>query len=153
MNMRILFVLLGFVFMSSFCHAQSPLYAGEKQANFGLGIDDGGGTPLYAGVDFNIANNLTLGPVAAVSSDFFSGTGNLNYHFDELFVLPSEWNVYAGVNAGFIVSLDDDFDGDGFGIGAQLGGRYFFSDRLAVNLEGGGGNQLAGGKLGVTLKF
>ena len=151
--MKTIIVLFLFVCSVSTGFSQSPLYAGEKQLNFGIGIDDGGGIPLYAGVDFHIADNLTLGPVASLSSDFFSGVGAINYHFDELFGLPSEWNIYAGANAGFIASLDDDFSGDGFGIGLQLGGRYFFNDRWGINLEGGGGNQISGGKLGMTMKF
>lgn len=151
--MKSFFVLLLFVFCTSISYSQSPLQSGERQANFGVGLDNTGSVPLYVGVDFNIADNVTLGPIASISGDFFSGVGALNYHFDELFALPSEWNVYAGANVGFIASLDDNFRGDGFGIGLQLGGRYFFNEKWGANIEAGGGNQISGGKVGATFKF
>jgi len=135
--------------------AQSPLPKGGTQLNAGFGLDDEGELPVYAGVDFGIANNLTLGPYVGISGEYVSITGNLNYHFDELFGLDPDWNIYAGINAGFVSDTNDDNgdNDDGFGIGAQLGARYFFSDNIGVNLEAGGGNQVSGGKLGITVVF
>jgi hypothetical protein len=39
------------------------------------------------------------------------------------------------------------------GIGAQVGGRYYFTDKFGVNVEIGGGNAFSGGKIGVSIKL
>ena len=41
----------------------------------------------------------------------------------------------------------------GLGLGAQIGGRYFISRTVALNLEFGGGNAFADGKFGLTVKL
>jgi hypothetical protein len=81
---------------------------------------------------------------------------NGNYHFNTLFNMPSEWNFYAGLTLGYYIwsDLDDypDARGSGIGLDAQIGGRYFFSDKFGVNLEFGGGTG-AGGSFGITVKL
>jgi len=39
------------------------------------------------------------------------------------------------------------------GIGGQIGGRYYFTEKFGVNLEFGGGNAYSGGKLGISIKL
>jgi hypothetical protein len=39
------------------------------------------------------------------------------------------------------------------GLGAQIGGRYYLSDKVGLNLEFGGGNAFSGGKFGVSIKL
>jgi len=39
------------------------------------------------------------------------------------------------------------------GLGAQVGGRYYISNKVALNLEFGGGNAFSGGKFGLTFKL
>jgi len=39
----------------------------------------------------------------------------------------------------------------GLGIGAQVGGRYYFSDNVGINIEFGGGNAFSGGKVGISI--
>src|SRR5680860_1917862 len=84
-----------------------------------------------------------------------------NYHFNELLEMPSNWDLYMGLSLGFIV-FSSKWDGPGSSIEyagngnsglylyAQIGGRYFFSDNIAVNLQLGGGNYFSGGKIGIT---
>ncbi len=135
------------VLFSTLSFGQSPLLPGELQVNLGFGAADLGSS-AYAGLDYGLEHNFTIGAQTAFSGDYFTLGGNANYHFDELIGLPPEWNVYGGLNLGF-VSIKEN-DKDGFSLGAQVGGRYFFNNKWAINLELGGGNLVAGGKVGVT---
>lgn len=62
-----------------------------------------------------------------------------------------------GLNLGFYVwSSPDAYQGShssGLGIGAQIGGRYYFTNKVGLNFEFGGGNAFSGGKVGVTIKL
>ncbi|WP_366185107.1 hypothetical protein [Flavobacterium ovatum] len=42
---------------------------------------------------------------------------------------------------------------ENLGLGLQIGGRYFFTDRFGINLQFGGGNVTSGGKIGITYKL
>ena len=66
-----------------------------------------------------------------------------------MFGLPSEWDVYAGANVGW--RIDNDNDG-GVNWGAQIGGRWFWSEKWGINAEFGGGSGVTGG-VGVTMRF
>ncbi len=84
--------------------------------------------------------------------------GNCNYHFNTILGLPFEWDVYAGGSLGFFMWNTDDKDyngsgSSGLGLYIQIGGRYYFKDNLAVNLEFGSGNVANGGKFGITYIF
>ena len=71
--------------------------------------------------------------------------------------IPSNWDFYAGLNVGFYSwSSPNGYPGDGdsgVGLGIQIGGRYFITDKFGLNLEVGGGNAFSGGKFGVTFIF
>jgi hypothetical protein len=65
--------------------------------------------------------------------------------------------LYAGLNIGFYSwRYDRNYIGQrytGLGWGGQVGGRYFLSEKVGINLEFGGGAALSGGKLGLTFKL
>lgn len=160
------FMLLGMAFSGN---AQAPLEKGETQLNAGFGAS-GWGTPIYLGLDFGMGNNFTLGVEGSYrsynqrySNDDFSSSiiglqGNGNYHFNEILEIPSEWDFYAGLSVNYYIwNTDTKYknytEGSGFGIGAQVGGRYFFNKNFGLNLELGGGNATSGGKVGITYKF
>ncbi|MRX62865.1 DUF3575 domain-containing protein [Maribacter luteus] len=152
--------------------AQAPLEEGNLQLNAGFGVS-GWGTPIYAGLEFGVAPNISVGGELSYQSyNHNSGFGsdykssivgiqaNGNYHFNEVFNIPSEWDFYAGANLNYFswsTKLDGetyDYGGaDNFGIGLQVGGRYFFDDRFGVNLQIGGGNVVSGGRIGITYKL
>ncbi len=116
----------------------------KKYLNFG-----GIGTGLYGGVEFPVAEAITVGPAAFTDWNF---TGLVlaakgNFYFDELFELTEPWDVYLGANVGWLVGTDY-----GFNWGAQIGGRWFWNDRWGLNAEFGGGSGVNGG-LGVTMKL
>ena len=129
---------------------EAPLQKGQKQVNFGLGFDSNG-FPVYAGIDFAVHNDVTVGPMVKVKFDndytTFSAVGRADYHVNRIMVIPRNWDFYAGGNLGF--SVGNDFDVD---FGLQVGGRWFWNEKWGLNLEFGGGNGF-GTLLGLTVRF
>jgi outer membrane immunogenic protein len=139
--------------------AQATIDKGYKDVNFGVGFS-GYGLPVYFGMDFGVYKDITVGFNAAVRfDDYYNNSlgisGNGNYHFNSLLELPSQWDLYAGLSLGYIIWFGDDgYDGgDDFGLDLQVGGRYFWNDSWAINVEFGGGTAFSGGKIGVTKKL
>ncbi|MEM1135219.1 MAG: hypothetical protein AAGI07_05220 [Bacteroidota bacterium] len=175
--------LLFFVLIiSSFSLAQNakaqfnPYDDGRKIGTVGVGFS-GWGIPIFGRLEVPIVDNITVGGGLSFRtySESFAGSRwrhNIfginalgNYHFNELFEFTDEWDLYAGLTLGYY-AWGTSFDGNnidgvdyrgngngGLGIGAQIGGRYFFQDNIAVNLELGGGNVVAGGNIGVSFLF
>lgn len=151
-----------------FSYGQNSLPKGSSQLNFGVGIS-GWGVPIYIGMDFGVSNDITLGGELSFRSfrerwqsnryrhSIIGISGNANYHFNRVLNIPDHVDFYAGLNLGFYVwSSPDNYQGShnsGLGLGGQIGGRYFFTERVGVNLEFGGGNAFSGGKLGLTFKL
>jgi outer membrane immunogenic protein len=149
-------------------YGQNSLPIGSSQVNLGVGIS-GWGIPVYLGMDFGIHRDITLGAEVSFRSfrerwqansyrhSIIGISGNANYHFNRVLNIPDDFDFYAGLNLGFYVwSSPDNYGGNnnsGLGIAGQVGGRYFFSQRVAVNLEFGGGNAFAAGKLGLTFRL
>ena len=165
---RISLIVLLSIFTAVLANAQSPLAKGGKQVNAGIGFS-GWGVPIYAGMDFGVYQDITVGFEGSLRfyNDRYAGdnynhtifgfSGNGNYHFNRLLEVPSNWDVYAGLNLGFYIwSSPNGYKGDGgsgLGLGAQVGGRYFFKNNFGLNLEFGGGNAFSGGKFGITYIF
>lgn len=161
-----LFALISLISVSSF--GQNSLAVGRSQLNFGVGLSDWG-VPLYLGFDHAVSSDVTLGGELTYSSyreywdhyyydhSITGISGNANYHFNNAFNIPRNWDLYAGLNLGFYVwSSPDTYDGShtsGLGLGAQIGGRYFISRKVGLNLEFGGGNAFSEGKFGLTIKL
>lgn len=130
-------------------NGEAPLSKGDKQLNFGLGFSSNG-LPVYAGVDFAVHNDVTVGPMVKVNFDdntSFSLLGRADYHFNRIIGIPNNWDFYAGGNIGFNVGNDFDLDW-----GLQVGGRWYWSDKWGLNLEFGGGTGF-GTLIGVSMKF
>lgn len=149
--MKKIVALFVFVFSATILMAQGndQFPIGEKQLNFG---------PLYAGVDFGVQQNITVGPmisynwayydpVLGIFNTSFNLLGKADYHFGQLLNLPEQWDVYGGLRLGF-----------GFGNGARLlsgveiGGRWFWSKKWGLNVETVYGNYV-GGNIGVTMRL
>lgn len=149
-------------------NSQSPLGREKQQLNAGLGFS-GWGIPLYAGVDFGVQRDFTLGIEGSFrsygqnytgskyNSTIIGLSGNGNYHFNRILEIPSNWDLYAGLNIGYYIwSTPSNYPGSGasgLGLGAQIGGRYFFSKNFGLNLELGGGSVFSDGKFGITYIF
>lgn len=165
------FTFLFIVLTSTLSLAQGNLRIGEKQFNAGLGFSDYG-IPIYAGLDFGVYENITIGPRLSLRSYAYTRSNsnykqslavlsfNGNYHFNTLLNLPAPWDFYAGLTLGYYFWSDIKTSSgvvyvgksSTLGLEAQIGGRYFFSDQFALNLEFSGGTS-AGGSFGITYKF
>lgn len=169
---KFFFTIVAMLLLVSGINAQAPLGKGGTQINAGFGFSTWG-VPVYVGADFGVHDAITIGPKLSYRNykDNILGSKysqsltvisfNGNYHFNELFQLPSEWNVYAGLSLGYYIWSDVKWDNttttfggeaSGLGIDLQIGGRYFFNDKWAINLEFGGGTG-SGGNIGVTCKL
>lgn len=148
--------------------SQSALPVGKAQLNAGVGLS-GWGVPFYFGIDKCVKKDITIGAELLYRSYhenwryvYYNHTilglsANGNYHFNSLLNIPRKWDLYAGLNIGFYFwNSPERYPGtqsSGLGLGAQLGGRYYLSDKLGLNLEFGSNNAFSGGKFGVTLKL
>jgi outer membrane immunogenic protein len=164
---RILSVLILLVSFNA-VNAQNPLVPGKTQLNFGVGLSEWG-VPVYIGIDHGLSQVFTIGGELSYRSyreNWKNNTyrhgitgisGNLNYHFNQVLKMPKDFDLYAGANLGFYMwSSPDAYDGthsSGLGLGGQIGGRYYFSNKVGINLEAGGGNAFSGGKFGLTIKL
>jgi len=169
MNMKKLKIILLLFAISLFTvSAQSQIDRNRVQLNAGVGIS-GWGIPIYVGMDFGINTDITLGfegsfrnynenySSVKYNSTILGISGNLNYHFNRVLDIPRQWDFYAGLNVGFYNwNTPNGYPGDGnsrLGLGLQVGGRYFLSETIGLNLEVGGGNAFSGGKFGLTFLF
>lgn len=156
------------LFLCSILSGQNPLKKEQYQINAGVGLSSWG-SPIYAGIDYGVHTDISAGGEISfrTDSDHWDGknysqsivalTGNANYHFNNLMEITPEWDFYAGLHAGFfLVSSPEKYHGDRvsqIGVGLQVGGRYYFTDKAAINLEFLGGSALAGTKLGISIKL
>jgi outer membrane immunogenic protein len=167
--MKKLIFIASLLLITNFSFAQYALSKGETQLNAGVGFS-GWGVPVYVGLDVGVHPDISVGGELSFRSynDRWNGnrykhniigiSANGNYHFNSLLDIPKQWDFYAGLNLGFYIwsTSDNEYDGDGssgLGLGAQVGGRYYFNDRFGINLEVGGASAFSGGKFGISLKL
>jgi outer membrane immunogenic protein len=160
-------LLVAFGLFSNGVFAQSPLEEGRTQLNAGLGTSSWG-VPVYFGLDYGIAKDFTLGGQISFQSDDYNDNNNNykqssvglgangNYHFNSLLNIPSKFDFYAGASLTYFFwnyDSNNHPDNTSVGLGLQVGGRYFFTNKFGVNLELGGGTGISGAKVGVTIKL
>lgn len=116
-----------------------------KQLSFGI---------IGVAYDIPVATDISIAPFASTNwnLDHLVLGAKGDYYFDNLIGLPAEWDVYAGINAGFAIGLSDGNSSD-LDLGAQVGGRWFWNEKWGIYLQGGGGMQGATGGLGITMKL
>ncbi len=147
--------------------AQS-LPMGKAQFNVGVGLS-AWGVPVYAGIDYSIIRDVTIGGEISYRSyregykneyyrhNIFGILANGNYHFNHALKMPDKFDLYAGLSLGYFSWTSSDkylgTHASGIGLGAQIGGRWFFSKKIGLNLEIAGGSTIVGGKLGLTIKM
>jgi len=148
--------------------AQNPIRVGGRQLNVGAGISDYG-IPVFAGVDFGIHQDVSVGVQVSFSSftetwdstEYQRSVGGLkafgNYHFNRILKMKNTWDLYAGMNAGYYFwSKPKDYYGSnetGTGLGIQIGGRYYFAEKFGLNLEVATGNSTTGVNFGISYMF
>ena len=108
---------------------------------------------IGAAWEFPVAAQISIAPFAATNFDLNRLTVGVkaNYYFDKLFGLPAAWDVYGGANAGYAVVNNG--TNDDIGLGLHIGGRWFWSQKWGLYLEGGGGMGGSMGGLGVTMRL
>lgn len=154
---------LALVFSTSVVNAQFNPYSDQSALlSVGIGVS-GWGVPLFARLDFPVAENITVGGGLSYQSYSRFGLSGYsligvqargNYHFNELFELTSdEFDLYGGASLGYYIynSPNDALDNmGGLSLGIQVGGRYFLSEKIALNAEFGGGSVISAATIGVT---
>lgn len=166
--MKKFILIVSAMFLISVANAQSPLVKGGKQLNAGVGLS-GWGVPVYVGLDFGVHPDMSLGIEGSYrhyedhwkdrdyGHSIIGISGNWNYHFNRILKITPKWDFYAGANLGFYIwNSPNDYEGDhtsGLGLGLQVGGRYYLTEKVGLNLEFGGGNAFSGGKFGVSVLF
>ncbi len=168
MKKTLLLIALALIMISGYGYSQDQSSNSKTQLNIGTGFSSWG-IPFYIGLDKSVHPDITIGGEFSFRSyrekwehynyshSVMGFSVNANYHFNRLLQIPQNWDFYAGLNLGFFVwSSPNDYYGShqsGLGLGGQIGGRYFFTEKLGINLEFGGGNAFSGGKLGLTIKL
>lgn len=166
--MKKLLLIITLALVSGWTFGQNPFPKGRTQLNLGVGLSSWG-VPIYFGIDRGVGSDFSIGGELSFRdfNDRYDNikynhsitgiSGNANYHFNRILEIDNNWDLYAGVNLGFYIwSSPDEYRGNHsseLGLGAQLGARYYFSDKVGLNLEFGSGNAFSGGKIGVTIKI
>lgn len=154
--------------LTSVVFSQNPIAVGQFQLNGGFGFSTYG-LPIYVGIDYGVHEDITAGAEFSYRSyndelfnikyshKVYGFSANANYHFNNLLNIEPKYDVYGGLNVGFYAwSSSSGYNGNrasGLGLGLQIGGRYYFNEKIGINLELGGGNATSGGKIGISVKF
>jgi hypothetical protein len=131
---------------------------GSKVIDLGIGFS-GYGTPIHGAFEHFFTDDISAGVFLNFAS--YSGFSVIwggvkgNYHFNRILNLNDDKvDLSAGASIGYWSVGGTGFStfGNTVFFGVQIGGRYFFSDKIGAFAEFGGGN-LSGGIVGVSFKF
>ncbi|SHE46675.1 DUF6646 family protein [Chryseobacterium vrystaatense] len=146
--MKKLFFVLMMGFLGTVANAQA--YTGKGDQKIQLGMSAWGyGTGVTGTYDYGLNKLLSVGAgLNAYFGDYKDNDkdnrvfvfGRLNFHLQEALDLPSKWDIYPGVDVGVL--------GKDFGIGAHIGARYFFTEKVGVFAEVGNN-----GSIGVSFNL
>ncbi|MFP7656410.1 DUF6646 family protein [Chryseobacterium proteolyticum] len=146
--MKKLVFILAVFFFGVAVNAQAWTGKGDQKVQLGFSAW-GYGTGITGTYDYGLNKLISVG---AGLNGYFSGYknndndnkvfifGRLNFHLKEALQLPEKLDIYPGVDLGVL--------GKDFGIGAHIGARYFFTERIGVFAEVGNN-----GSLGVSLNL
>ncbi|PQA93678.1 hypothetical protein B0A69_11805 [Chryseobacterium shigense] len=141
-----------FTFMIIFCGAtaNAQAYTGKGDQKIQLGLSAWGyGTGVTGTYDYGLNKLVSVGAgLNAYFSDYKDNDkdnrvfvfGRVNFHLQEALDLPAKWDIYPGVDVGVL--------GRDFGIGAHIGARYFFTEKVGVFAEVGNN-----GSIGVSFNL
>ena len=135
------FCLIGLVFGFSQLTAQNSY--GNALNTF---VKFGSNSSIAANYEIQVANDITVAPTARIwfsGKNTFALGGRADYYFDRLFGLGSRWDIWAGPDAGFVVSGDT--NKDDFNLNLHAGVEYKFSSAFGIIFEFGGGSTSSGG--------
>ena len=131
-----------------------PLTAQENYGNaLNTFIKFGSNSSIAANYEIQVARDITLAPTARIwfsGKNTFALGGRGDFYFDRLFGLASPWDIWAGADAGFVVSGDT--NKDDFNLNLHAGVEYKFSNAFGIIFEFGGGSTSSGG-IGLAFHF
>lgn len=113
----------------------------------------GSSSSIAANYEIQVAKDITLAPMARFwfsGKNTFALGGRGDFYFDRLFNLIEPFDIWAGVDAGVVVSGDS--NKDDFNLNLHAGVEYKFNNKFGVIFEFGGGNTSSGG-IGVGFHF
>jgi len=128
--------------------AQAWTGKGDQKINAGLSAW-GYGTGITGTYDYGLNGLISVGAGLNVYFDNYKDNdddnrvfvfGRVNFHLKEALQLPEKLDIYPGVDVGVV--------GRNFGLGAHIGARYFFTERIGVFAEVGNN-----GSLGVSINL
>lgn len=128
--------------------ANAQAYTGKGDHKVQLGLSAWGyGTGITGTYDYGINKLISVGAGINGYFDNYKDKdnrvfvfGRLNFHLQDALNLPAKWDIYPGVDLGVL--------GKDFGIGAHIGARYFFTEKIGVFAEVGNN-----GSLGVSFNL
>ncbi|MFY1048004.1 DUF6646 family protein [Chryseobacterium sp. GP-SGM7] len=143
---KLVFILM--MFLGATVSAQAYTGKGDQKVNLGLNAW-GYGTGISATYDYGLNQLISVGAGGNAYFDNYKDNnkdnrvfifGRVNFHLREALQLPEQLDIYPGVDLGVL--------GRDFGIGAHIGARYFFTDKVGFFAEVGNN-----GSLGVSFNF
>ena len=146
--MKKLIFMLAVFFTGALVSAQAWTGKGDQKVNLGLNAW-GYGTGITATYDYGLNNFLSVGAGANAYFDNYKDHdkdnrvfvfGRVNFHLKDALDLPEKFDLYPGIDVGVL--------GNEFGIGAHIGARYYFTEKIGVFAEVGNN-----GSLGVSFNF
>lgn len=144
---KLVFIMM-LIFASNAVHAQAWTGKGDQKINAGLSVW-GYGTGITGTYDYGLNNLISVGGGLNAYFDNYKDNdnnnrvfvfGRLNFHLKDALQLPEKLDLYPGIDIGVV--------GSDFGLGAHIGARYFFTDKIGVFAEVGNN-----GSLGVSINL
>lgn len=136
------------ILTGTFANAQAWTGKGDQKINAGLSAW-GYGTGVTGTYDYGLNKLISVGAGLNIYFDNYKNNddknrafvfGRINFHLKDALQLPEKLDIYPGADVGVV--------GNSFGLGAHIGARYFFTDRIGVFAEVGNN-----GSLGVSINL
>ncbi|WBV51385.1 DUF6646 family protein [Chryseobacterium gambrini] len=146
--MKKLFFMFVLMLAGTFVNAQAWTGKGDQKINAGLS-SWGYGTGITGTYDYGLNKLISVGAGLNIYFDNYKDNddknrafvfGRINFHLKDALQLPEKLDIYPGADVGVV--------GSNFGLGAHIGARYFFTERIGVFAEVGNN-----GSLGVSINL
>ena len=146
--MKKILVAATMLLFSQAAFAQAWQGKGDQKIQIGLNAW-GNGTGITGTYDYGLGRIVSIGAGANI---YFSGYkdgdknnnffvfGRVNAHLKDVLDLGNNWDIYPGLDLGVF--------GNTFGLGAHIGARYFFNDKIGAFVELGNN-----GSIGVSINL
>jgi hypothetical protein len=145
--MKKLLVAFSLLFAGQIAFAQAWQGKGDQKIQVGLSRL-GDGTGIVGTYDYGLSKLISVGAGANIfvsnkknDDANFAVFGRLNFHLQDALDLPSNWDIYPGIDLGVLGK-------NGTYFGAHVGVRYYFNQNVGIYLEAGNN-----GSIGVSFNL